>query len=211
MKKIIGLTIAAVLIIGMVGGGTWAYFSDTESTTGNTFTAGTLNLDLSGVGTEGVSFTFDNVVPGSSGNLTWEIVNTGSIEGYVDLENISVVNAENYDAATDDAEAEDDSDTSDASGGGELGANLDVVLFWDDGSGTGATAGNGAQEGSEATIYSGDLDSISGSIGANYSLGTGSTSYISMTWSVGTGVDNQIMGDSATLDLDVELAQTTGQ
>ena len=34
MKKVLGLSIAVVLIIGLVGGGTWAYFSDIETTSG---------------------------------------------------------------------------------------------------------------------------------------------------------------------------------
>jgi len=48
MKKLFGLTIAALLIIGIVGGGTWAYFSDTETSSSNQITAGTLDLDLDG-------------------------------------------------------------------------------------------------------------------------------------------------------------------
>ena len=46
MKKIFGLTIAAVLVMAMVTGGTWAYFSDTESSTNNSLTAGTLDLNI---------------------------------------------------------------------------------------------------------------------------------------------------------------------
>jgi len=44
MKKILGLSVAALLIIGLVVGGTLAYFSDTEESTGNVFTAGTIDL-----------------------------------------------------------------------------------------------------------------------------------------------------------------------
>jgi predicted ribosomally synthesized peptide with SipW-like signal peptide len=44
VKKILGLSIAIVLVIGLVAGGTWAYFSDTETITGNSFTAGTIDL-----------------------------------------------------------------------------------------------------------------------------------------------------------------------
>jgi len=46
MKKILGLTIAALLVMALVGGGTWAYFSDVETSTGNTFVAGTLDLEV---------------------------------------------------------------------------------------------------------------------------------------------------------------------
>jgi len=46
VKKILGLTLAVVLVIGLVAGGTWAYFSDTETSTGNVFSAGTIDLEV---------------------------------------------------------------------------------------------------------------------------------------------------------------------
>lgn len=46
MRKILGLAVAALLVMGLVGGGTWAYFSDTETSTGNTFAVGTLDLEV---------------------------------------------------------------------------------------------------------------------------------------------------------------------
>ncbi|HEX76780.1 MAG TPA: hypothetical protein G4O12_09435, partial [Dehalococcoidia bacterium] len=38
MKKILGLTIAALLVIGTVSSGTWAYFTDTEQSVNNSLT-----------------------------------------------------------------------------------------------------------------------------------------------------------------------------
>ena len=210
MKKILISLMAIALVIGLVGAGSFALFNDTETSTGNTFTAGTLDLNLDGGNVNVVKFTVTDTYPGASGSGTWTLVNAGSLAGYVDLESISKANAENYDAATNEAEAVDDADTSDENGGGELGANLAVVLFWDDGAG-GGTAGNGIKDGSEATIYSGALDSIANNYEANYLLNNGATTYISMTWSINSNVNNQIQGDSATLDITFELAQTTGQ
>lgn len=48
MKKVLGLSIAALLLIGLVVGGTFAYFSDTETSAGNLFTAGTIDLSVNG-------------------------------------------------------------------------------------------------------------------------------------------------------------------
>lgn len=45
MKKILGLTIAALLVMGLIGGGTWAYFSDPETNTA-TLAAGRLDLTV---------------------------------------------------------------------------------------------------------------------------------------------------------------------
>jgi len=44
MKRIIGLTIAFMLSLGMSGIGTCAYFSDVETSTGNQLAAGTPDL-----------------------------------------------------------------------------------------------------------------------------------------------------------------------
>jgi spore coat-associated protein N len=92
MKKILGLSIAALLVIGLVAGGTWAYFSDTEASTGNTFTAGTLNLKLTDsneTDQDGVtaSFSGTNLAPGSVvGPSTITLKNTGTLTAdHVDI------------------------------------------------------------------------------------------------------------------------------
>ena len=82
MKKIIGLTIAFMLLIGMAGIGTWAYFSDVEASTGNQMTAGT--LDLKTDNEDGVSQTLfaTNMAPGDTvGPETITLKNTGSVDG----------------------------------------------------------------------------------------------------------------------------------
>ena len=82
MKKILGLTIVAMLLIGMTGIGTFAYFSDTETSTGNTLTAGTLDLKTDDA--DGVTQTLfaTNMQPGdnvTSENIT--LKNSGSVAG----------------------------------------------------------------------------------------------------------------------------------
>jgi predicted ribosomally synthesized peptide with SipW-like signal peptide len=44
------LVLALLVVAAMAGAGTWAYFRDTETSTGNTFAAGTLDLKLRGEG-----------------------------------------------------------------------------------------------------------------------------------------------------------------
>jgi len=208
MKKILGLTIVALIVMGLVGGGTWAYFSDTETSTGNAFAAGTLDLKLDAGDINVVKFSVSNANPGQSGGATWALNNPGTLAGYIDLESISTAGgSENYDASTDDAESDADGDTSNNP---ELAANLAVVLFWDDGAG-GGSANNATQDGTEATIYSGNLTSIAGNYEEDYLLSAANTTYISMTWSVATSVGNSIMGDSANLSLSFELGSETAQ
>lgn len=82
MKKILGLTIAFMLLIGMTGIGTWAYFIDIETSQGNTFAAGTLDLKTDDA--DGVSQTLlaTNMAPGDTvGPETIILNNTGSVEG----------------------------------------------------------------------------------------------------------------------------------
>ncbi len=82
MKRILGLTIAFMLLIGMVSIGTWAYFSDTETSTGNQLTAGTLDLKTDDV--DGVTQTLlaSNMAPGDTvGPQTITLKNIGSING----------------------------------------------------------------------------------------------------------------------------------
>ncbi|MFC2072053.1 TasA family protein [Chloroflexota bacterium] len=82
VKRITGLTIAFVLLIGMAGIGTWAYFSDVETSTGNVLAAGTLDLKTDDV--DGVSQTLlaTNMEPGSTvGPETVILKNSGSLEG----------------------------------------------------------------------------------------------------------------------------------
>jgi|LSQX01.1.fsa_nt_gb spore coat-associated protein N len=87
MKKIMGLAISATLLIALVVGGTWAYFQDTETSTGNTIQAGTLDLGLSdetgktptGGLTTGVVSTPTNWAPGDTATISVFLYNSGTI------------------------------------------------------------------------------------------------------------------------------------
>ncbi len=92
MKKILGLSIAALLIIGLVAGGTWAFFSDTETSGGNQFSAGTLDLKLSDTNEtdqDGVTASFggSTLKPGDTvGPSTVTLKNTGTLTAdHVDI------------------------------------------------------------------------------------------------------------------------------
>jgi predicted ribosomally synthesized peptide with SipW-like signal peptide len=57
-------------------GGAFAYFSDTEESTGNTFTAGTLDIEL---GTASYSAGIDNMAPGDTVTVTIDVTSVGSL------------------------------------------------------------------------------------------------------------------------------------
>lgn len=82
MKKILSLTIAFLLFVGIAGIGTWAYFSDTETSTDNQLIAGTLDLKTNDA--DGVSQTLyaTNMKPGDTvGPATIHLKNAGSVDG----------------------------------------------------------------------------------------------------------------------------------
>jgi predicted ribosomally synthesized peptide with SipW-like signal peptide len=76
-KKIVFASIFAIGILALAMGiGTYSYFSDTETSTNNTFTAGTL-----GMGAVTRSFSCPSTwAPGDSFTATWDIANTGTID-----------------------------------------------------------------------------------------------------------------------------------
>lgn len=75
------------LAVAAVSGGTFAYFSDTETSTANTFTSGTLDMVLSG-GTQSVDSVIGtwvspaNWLPGQSFSATLQFTNVGSIDSH---------------------------------------------------------------------------------------------------------------------------------
>ena len=80
MKKILGLTIASLLIIGLCGVGTWAYFLDTETSTDNTLAAGTLDLSWTNASGVPLPFNVDSIAPGETVEARITINNTGSLQ-----------------------------------------------------------------------------------------------------------------------------------
>ena len=76
MKAILYSLMVVALVGGMVGGGLFAYFSDTETSTGNTFTAGTIDITATGGGpfTNGTQTEFK---PCETGYITITVENVG--------------------------------------------------------------------------------------------------------------------------------------
>ncbi len=92
MKKIL-ISLSAIAIVAAVAvGATVAYFSDTESSIGNTFTAGSLDLIVNVDGQAMTSPVFDlpDMKPGDLGERTFEIkVDDNPACGFVNIAMIS--------------------------------------------------------------------------------------------------------------------------
>ena len=96
MRKLIFSALAVILALGLMGG-TFAYFQETQTSTSNTFTAGTLLMEISDDGTwdpDGWGTIVDrtwemtNMVPGIS-----EVTNHASIQeiGTLDGDHVEIV------------------------------------------------------------------------------------------------------------------------
>ncbi len=102
LRKAAGIAIALLLAVAFAVGSVWAYYTDTEASIGNSFTAGTLDLvstvsgSYSGLathyhvtsGSNGVNgnVVFGHIVPGETGSITWTLSNTGSVSGTLTID-----------------------------------------------------------------------------------------------------------------------------
>jgi len=135
MNKKIILSLSVIGIVAAIAvGGTYAYFSDTETSTGNTFTAGSINLND---GLSVTKFTLADLKPGDMGQGKYAISATSNnywacMKSTIDTtpEN-GVLEAETGDATTE---------------VGELQNYLNFFV-WNDRDGDGVYTGNGTNPG----------------------------------------------------------------
>ncbi len=201
MKKIFGLTIAALLVIGMVSGGTWAYFSDTESSTGNSLTAGTLDLNINGGNIAVTTFTASAVAPGDSGNGSSTLANIGTMGGELDITFSAIANTGGVGGEFGDSS-------------GDLGGVAEIAVYIDvDQSGTWTAGDIGLK--SDGTTYSFptalDYDVIDNYDSETYdaveTMATTAADNFRVQWRVPTGAGNSIQGDEVSFDVTFILEQ----
>jgi predicted ribosomally synthesized peptide with SipW-like signal peptide len=104
LRKAAGVAISLFIMAAFTAGATWSYMSDSENSTGNSITAGTLDLvplvngtysgdggnyyvTPSGNGING-HVEFGLVSPGESGRIGWILTNNGSIGGTLTLSSV---------------------------------------------------------------------------------------------------------------------------
>ncbi len=92
MERKILFSIMLIAVIALLtGAGTYAYFSDSEGASDNTFESGTLNLQVGNTDPCEGSISIDGLKPGDNGNaISWLIINNGSIAGDLSI-NISTI------------------------------------------------------------------------------------------------------------------------
>lgn len=206
MKKILGLTVAALLVLALVGGGTWAYFSDVETSTGNTFAAGTLNLKVSGADPLTEHFAVADAVPGDSGSKDWLLKNDGSIAGSLDITFPNIVDDENGVNEPEDADPGEDGTVGSPGTDGELAEVLALVIYIDENN------DDAYDDPGDTLIYNGFVKpDLEGEQLSNYAMaadyGSGDNKAVRIEWSIDSGVGNKIQSDSAGFDIEFELLQ----
>jgi len=235
MKKLLIILMAGLLCMGLVGGA-FAYFSDTETSTGNTFTAATLNaapgsIYVSGEtgyyppyqspvmnvtpGSDGVNgcVVFSDIKPGDSGIIYWSLKNDGTIPGSLDLEITRLADVDNGFT-----EPEDMSDGTkngqDATIDGDLDDYMHIRLEVDlNNDGDYDDAGELLQNGTGM----GELETYLPVVGTAYeklsdvTMNPGDAIKFKFAWRIDPDIpgvdDNIIQGDSFQLDLLFELLQ----
>jgi predicted ribosomally synthesized peptide with SipW-like signal peptide len=176
--------LASIVVIGIlafaIGWGTYSYFSDTETSSGNTFSAGTLDLKVDSKDDPlGVYFSVSDVKPGDSGSKNIVLSNSGTLAGkaYIHFKNV-------VDSPGTTPEPEPTPDN------GELSQNLYIKVLVD------STV--------KAEGYLFNIKSNSYELGTI--AGSGSLT-VTIQWNIPSDVGNVIMGDSVTFDIEFSLQQ----
>jgi spore coat-associated protein N len=201
MKRIFGLTIAALMVMALVVGGTLAYFTDEETSADNYLTAGTLDLNIEGDNVAVDTFQVDAAGPGDSGNGVSDLANVGSYDGELDIAFSAVANTPGSGG------------TEYEGGSGELGGVATIAVYIDkNNSSTFDTGDVGLKyDGttySPATLDYATIDSYSAaSWDAVTIIANGDSDNFIIEWEVPTSAGNEIQGDSVEFDVTFTLEQ----
>ncbi len=202
MKKILGLTISALLVIGAVGGGTYAFFTDTESSPNNTLTAGTLDLNIDGGDIGVTTLSVGNVAPGDSGGDNSTLTNSGSLSGELDISTSAAANTPGGGGGEYEG------------GSGELGASANITMFidvdqdsaWSSGD-IGLKSDNTTYSHPTALAYDTIDNFASKSWNAVETMVATASDDFTVLWEIPTDVDNTIQGDSVSVNVTFVLEQ----
>jgi predicted ribosomally synthesized peptide with SipW-like signal peptide len=202
MKKILAFLMSLGLVALLVGIGFAAFFSDTETSSSNTFSAGTLDLQVDGESPlASAKFDVSNFRPGAQSKGTFHLDNAGTIDGYLDLEGISVVNAENG-CIEPELEAGDSSCGDPGDGKGEL---QDVVNL--------RLSVNGCDGSGGKVFYDGLVSGLPDHFDLNEPINSNSSLCITaqFDWCNNCSGDNLAQSDSMALEVSFELGQDKEQ
>ena len=181
MKKILGLTVAALMVMGLVGGGTWAYFNDPEAVAENAFQAGTIDLHVNGEMAWSGTIGWTDAKPGASDTLAFE--NAGTINGVLTFATTGMANLVESDDDTEDASATFEYSAQNDSGAYEM-SEIDyakLIEVTDDGTFVSGLISGGADTNGDSKLSLHELYVEVTTNGATYNLNSGATLTLTFT------------------------------
>ncbi|MFC1625786.1 hypothetical protein ACFL1Q_02010 [Patescibacteria group bacterium] len=198
-RRIMLAILVLIAVVGSTYAVTRAFFTNTETSTGNVFTVGTLDLEVGGAnGTNVEPFVVENI--GATGNISgtkvWTVNNTGTLPGriYFKIDNVL-----NYENGCNEPEAIVDATCLDPGPGqGEMGDVVTMYAYLDGvekASSTLATA-NQAVIGNTWTALPAMIIPAGGSVQIMLDWATNQDDY-----------GNEIQSDSITFDVGFDLVQ----
>lgn len=195
MNKKILISLSIIGVVAAIAiGATTAFFSDVEESEGNTFTAGTLDLEVNDKNpVTNALIEFSDIKPGDSGSKVIKMCNTGTIKGGIVM---CIKNLKNYENGCTEPEGPptpDNTCSNPGEGEGELGEYLKVTITWD---------GCPPHEETLNSWASGTWKCIDG-----LDLNPGQCRTCTIDWEMPTTTGNIIQSDSATFDLEFTLTQ----
>ena len=228
--------LASLLVIGVVGafatGSTFALFNDTEESSGNTFTAGAVDLQVDWnesyngehiqtvnlTDNPGAIFELDDVKPGDEGEATVSL-HVFSNPAWMWMRANQTVNAENSCVEPEEVREEELGLQADGCGDeGELGENLNFLIWYDeDGDNLyDETDQDDGQPlpGGEEIIFNGTADELDNAADMGIRLDgdrtvedfqayqNSTTQYIGIKWWVPLDVGNEVQTDSKEFDFE---------
>ena len=218
------LSVASIAAAGaLVAGSTFAFFSDSETSNGNTFTAGKIDLQVDSTATyNGVTvaastwplkdlvptadkfFNFTDIKPGDVGEntISLHVINN---DAWVCAEVSNLASADN---GITESEGPVDNDVT----SGELDNTMVWTIWRDNGAGSGGVAGDNIQNGTEQTLASGNpvngvLPVYDSTTGTGALVG-GSTGYLGVKWELPSATGNEVQTDSLTGDISFTAVQS---
>ena len=211
-KSILESILMIGIVAAMMTAGTQSYFSDTETSGGNTFTAGTLNLQVGDDDPCTIHITIDNIAPGWSKSWLWKLENTGSLDGNLTVEFSEIINNDN--GLT---EPESAVDTTGGDDEGELGQYLIVKKFdMRSGPGTSPWTLTDINDNTFVCDYGFTLNEYGGRTFSTYwpydgcgycTLESGETQYCFLQLELPSDVGNIVQSDSVEFDITFSLEQ----
>ena len=197
MKKvIIGLLLICV-VAGLVAVGTWAAFRDVETSTGNLFTAGSMDLQVDGED-DPIKAYFDSiecVKPGDFDEVTIELENVGCVDGMADI-HLRITESDENVALEPELNVGDLEDT-ESIWDGELAAKMQMRI----------TADLDGDTVFETVVAEGPVGVIAGTNYVYGALAAGGLIELKFEWWVPAEVGNIIMTDTLEFEIEFSLDQ----